>query len=337
MQNDTTSIESPLTTTEPILSTIDIHRRFPLDRRLFGTPKHFLYAVNGVSLALTPGKTIGLVGESGSGKSTVGKMICSLEHPDAGDIRYREKSILDGDAAAKQEYHRTVQMIFQNPYTSLNPRQRVSRIFREIFHVHKLAQKQEVDDRIADILEQVGLPAETAGRYPFEFSGGQRQRLCIARALTVDPEVVVCDEPVSALDVSIQAQILQLLEALQNEKQLAYLFISHDLSVVYHICDEVLIMYMGRIVERGPVRTIFDAPAHPYTKALISAIPVPDPETKRKRIILSGEIPSARERHPGCAFYSRCASRMDVCQTETPPLIKLADGHEAECWLHKNE
>jgi len=319
----------------PILEVAGLHKRFPLDQKLIGAPKHFIYAVNGVSLRLHPGCTVGLVGESGCGKSTIGKLICGLETPDSGQIRFRGKDISRHSSAEKMAYHRRVQIIFQNPYTSLNPRRRAGRMLEEIFRVHRLCDPAEIEKKISEILEAVGLPPESRQRYPFEFSGGQRQRLCIARALAVQPEAIVCDEPVSALDVSIQAQILRLLKKLQKEYNLAYLFISHDLSVVYHVCDEVLIMYLGRIVERGPVEQIFKNPAHPYTKALLSAVPLPDPASGRKRIILSGEIPSPTRIPPGCPFYSRCSQRMEVCENSPPPARQVGPGQETHCWLYE--
>lgn len=323
-----------LPASSPVLEVAGLHKRFPLDRKLIGVPKHFIYAVNGVSLQLHAGRTVGLVGESGCGKSTIGKLICGLETPDAGQIRFRGEEVSRYSSTEKMVYHRRVQIIFQNPYTSLNPRQRIGRMLEEIFRVHRLCDPAEIEKRVCSILEAVGLPPESRQRYPFEFSGGQRQRLCIARALSVQPEVIVCDEPVSALDVSIQAQILRLLKQLQKEYNLAYLFISHDLSVVYHVCDEVLIMYLGRIVERGPVEQIFKNPAHPYTKALLSAVPIPDPHSGRKRIILSGEIPSPTRIPPGCPFYSRCSQRMEVCENAPPPTRQVGPGQEVHCWLY---
>lgn len=319
---------------EPILSVTNLHKRFPLDEKLLGKPRHFIYAVNGVSFQLYPGQTVGLVGESGCGKSTIGKLLCKLEEPDEGEIVFREKDISLFSGAEKKQYHRAVQMIFQNPYTSLNPRQRVERSLREIYRVHRFVEKNEIQRRISEVLSSVGLPEESRFRYPFEFSGGQRQRLCIARALSVQPEVIVCDEPVSALDVSIQAQILRLLIELQEQFNLTYLFISHDLSVVYHICDVVLIMYMGKIVERGSVEVVFRNPAHPYTRALLSAIPVPDPHSGRKHIVLSGEIPSPTRIPPGCPFFSRCSQRLPICEEHPPPRVSLPGGQEVCCWLH---
>ncbi len=319
----------------PILSVNKLHKRFPLEKKLFGESRQHIYAVNGVSFQLHRGRTTGLVGESGCGKSTVGKLICKLEAPDRGSILFNGEDIHTFSRGRNLDYHRRVQMIFQNPYTSLNPRQRIERGLSEIFRVHQICDKAEIPEKVNRVLSSVGLSEESRRRYPFEFSGGQRQRLCIARALTVQPEVIVCDEPVSALDVSIQAQILHLLRELQEKYHLTYLFISHDLSVVYHICDDVLIMYMGIIVERGPVEIIFHQPAHPYTEALLSAIPIPDPQTRRKRIILSGEIPSPTELPQGCPFFSRCSRRKSICEQQMPPKRSLENGHEVSCWLYE--
>ncbi len=321
-------------TPSPILQADRIEKRFPLEHKLIGRSRSFIYAVNGVSFRLQRGKTLGLVGESGCGKSTVGRLICALDQPDRGEIRFKGASLADMDRAAAKAYHRQVQMIFQNPYTALNPRLRVGQMLEEILKVHQLSAPNHLAERVEQCLVDVGLPAENRHRYPFEFSGGQRQRLCIARALAVQPEVIVCDEPVSALDVSIQAQILKLLQTLQEQYQLAYLFISHDLSVIYHVCDEVCIMYLGKIVEQGPVDQVFRSAAHPYTRALLSAIPTPDPKARRKRIILSGEIPSPSQPPRGCPFFSRCPERLERCRQEPPPRHHLRHDHFSDCWLH---
>lgn len=319
----------------PLVQLRAVYKAFPLQQRLLGRSRHWVYAVNGVDLQLTPGRTVGLVGESGSGKSTVGKLICRLELPDSGQVLYDGQDVTRFRGAALRAYHRQVQMVFQNPYAALNPRKRVDSMLREVLKVHRLAGRSQMEERLVQLLEQVGLPAESRHRFPFEFSGGQRQRLCIARALAVEPRVLVCDEPVSALDVSIQAQILHLLKTIQQKNQLAMLFISHDLSVVYHMCNEVLIMYLGKIVERGAAERIFSQPLHPYTRALLSAIPVAEPGRKRERIVLHGEIPSATRRPPGCPFYSRCPQRLPHCQTEFPPAHSPQTGHTVWCWLYR--
>jgi oligopeptide/dipeptide ABC transporter ATP-binding protein len=227
-----------------------------------------------------------------------------------------------------------VQIIFQNPYLSLNPRQRIYQSLKEVLSVHKIVDSEHIDKEINRLLGTVGISPDSANNYPFEFSGGQRQRLCIARALAVHPQVVVCDEPVSALDVSVQSQILKLLKQLQDGFDLTYLFISHDLSVIYHICDFVYIMYLGKIVEEGLVEEIFDTPKHPYTQALLSAIPIPDPKTKRKRILLGGDVPDPVNLPSGCPFHTRCPKKMDICVEEKPPVIQFSETHKALCWLY---
>ncbi len=319
-----------------LLQVQGVHKAFPLEQRLVGRPRHWVYAVNGVDLQLEAGRTVGLVGESGSGKSTVGKLICRLELPDRGQVLYAGRDVSRLQGPALRRYHRQVQMVFQNPYGALNPRKRVDSMLREVLKVHQLAGRREREARVVQLLEQVGLPADSRHRFPFEFSGGQRQRLCIARALAVEPTLLVCDEPVSALDVSIQAQILHLLKQIQQKNHLAMLFISHDLSVVYHMCDEVLIMYLGQIVERGKVEHIFSRPMHPYTRALLSAIPTPQPTGKRERLVLRGEIPSATRKPSGCPFYSRCPERMPHCQAQFPSAHRPQAGHTVWCWLYNN-
>ena len=316
-----------------LLKVSRLAKKFPVSEALFRARRQYVHAVNGVSFTLAPGKTVGLVGESGCGKSTIARLICLLDQPSAGDLFFEGRNLSDFSAREKQAYHRSVQLVFQNPYASLNPRMRVGQALREILKVHRICPRQEMDSRIRKLLETVGLSAESRWRFPFEFSGGQRQRLCLARALAVEPSVIICDEPVSALDVSVQAQILKLLKAIQQQRNLAYLFISHDLSVVYHICDEVLVMYAGRIVERGPVESVFSQPGHPYTQALLSAIPTIEAGSGRKRIILSGELPNLNQLPPGCPFYSRCFRREPVCQSEKPPRISRGS-QQIECWLY---
>ncbi len=319
--------------TDGLLNVSRLEKKFPVSETLFRSRRRYVHAVNGVSLTLEPGKTVGLVGESGCGKSTVARLICLLDQPTSGEICFEGRELAEFSARERQAYHRSVQLVFQNPYASLNPRMRVGQALREVFKVHRICSRREMDSRVAKLLETVGLSPESQWRFPFEFSGGQRQRLCLARALAVEPAVIVCDEPVSALDVSVQAQILKLLKVIQQQRNLAYLFISHDLSVVYHICDEVLVMYAGRIVERGPVETIFREPRHPYTQALLSAIPTIEADAGRKRIVLTGELPDLNQLPPGCPFYSRCFRREPVCQSEKPPLISHGS-QQTECWLY---
>ncbi|GAB4371343.1 MAG: dipeptide ABC transporter ATP-binding protein [Calditrichia bacterium] len=314
-----------------------LQRKFPVKETLFGKPRAFVHAVNSVDMDLFRGKTVGLVGESGCGKTTIGRILAGLDVPDDGSILYNEKSITSLSRQEKKAYHRKVQIIFQNPYAALNPRQRIVQMFREVFRVHRGKKGKKSDEEILRLLETVGISRDALYRYPFEFSGGQRQRLCIARSLAVQPEVLICDEPVSALDVSIQSQILTLLKQLQEQFGLTYLFISHDLSVIYHICDFVYIMYLGQIMEQGGVEEIFRDYKHPYTQALMSAIPIPDPKTKRKRIILKGEVPNPIDIPTGCPFHTRCPAKIPICSEKLPPQVTFSPTHEARCWLYHHE
>lgn len=321
---------------EIIIKVKNLRRRFPVKETFLGKPREFVHAVNGVDMDLPRGKTVGLVGESGCGKTTLGRLIAALDTPDDGEILYRGQSIRQYSPREMKVCRKKVQIIFQNPYAALNPRQRLYQMFREVLSVHRIVTKNEMETEITRLMEMVGISSEYRFHYPFEFSGGQRQRLCIARALAVQPEVVVCDEPVSALDVSVQSQILKLLKNLQQQFHLTYLFISHDLSVVYHMCDEVYIMYLGQIVEQGEVEEIFNSPRHPYTEALLSAIPIPDPDTRRKRIILSGDVPDPVHLPTGCPFHTRCPRKMDICSRETPPVVAFSETHRTACWLYRS-
>ncbi len=292
---------------------------------------HLLKAVDGVSLKIKEGETLGLVGESGCGKTTVGRTILRLYEPTRGSIIYRGEDITK---VKMLPYRRKMQYIFQDPYASLNPRMTVSDIVGEPIDIHKLASgKKERAEKITNLLDLVGLSCEHANRYPHEFSGGQRQRIGIARALAVEPEFIVCDEPVSALDVSIQAQILNMLEKLQNELKLTYLFIAHDLAVVKHISNQIGVMYLGRIVELYDALGLYQNPQHPYTRALLSAIPTHDPEvsSKRKRIILEGDVPNPMNPPPGCSFSTRCAYKKDICSKVEPQLVEIEPGHLVSC------
>ena len=291
-----------------------------------------VYAVNGVSFEVEPGETLALVGESGCGKSTVGRTVLRLMEPTSGSVLFEGADLGGLDRKELRTLRRRMQIVFQDPYSSLNPRLTVGASVAEGLEIHRLLPKPEIPSRVAGLLEEVGLDPAMAERYPHEFSGGQRQRIGIARALAVEPSFLVCDEPVSALDVSVQAQILNLFNDLQRRRGLAYLFIAHDLAVVRQIAHRVAVMYLGVIVEEGPSETVISRPRHPYTRALISAVPVPDPERQRMRIVLPGDPPNPTVRPPGCPFYSRCfhPSRNERCTAETPPLREV-DGRLAAC------
>ena len=291
----------------------------------------FLKAVDGVDITVKQGETFGLVGESGCGKTTLGRCILRLEDPTEGRIFFEDQDILAYDRDQLQAARRNMQVIFQDPYSSLNPRKKVRRIIGEGFAVHKSISKKETRERVNELANLVGIRPEQIDRYPHEFSGGQRQRICVARALALKPKLIVADEPVSALDVSIQAQILNLLVELQNQFSLTYLFISHDLSVVRHICDRVAVMYTGRIVELADTVDLFRHPLHPYTQALLSAVPTTKPIRQNKRIRLQGEVPSQITPPSGCTFHPRCAKSKDVCTLNQPGLIETRQGHWVAC------
>jgi peptide/nickel transport system ATP-binding protein len=291
-------------------------------------------AVDGVSLEIKRGETLGLVGESGCGKSTVGRTILRLYEPTEGTILFAGQDITRLGESELRPLRRRMQMIFQDPYSSLNPRHSVGRIIGEPMTTHGIASRREANARVRELLQIVGLPADAGSRYPHEFSGGQRQRVGLARALSVNPDLIVADEPVSALDVSIQAQIINLLENLQSEFELTYLFIAHDLAVVRHISDRIAVMYLGTIVELSPAEELYDNPLHPYTISLLTAVPIPDPviERQRERILLAGDLPSPANPPPACRFHTRCPYVQPTrCKTDVPALRKLADGHIASC------
>ena len=303
-----------------------------------GKNRKFVKAVDDVSFFVNKGETLGLVGESGCGKTTTGRSILRLYEPTGGKITFDGKVILDVENKVKVDmlpYRQKMQMVFQDPYASLDPRMTVGDIVGEAIDIHKLAaNKKERHDMIISMLEKVGLNSEHANRYPHEFSGGQRQRVGIARALAVNPQFIVCDEPISALDVSIQAQVVNMFEELQEQMGLTYLFIAHDLSVVKHISDRIGVMYLGNLVEYGATEDIFKNPLHPYTKALFSAIPVPDPTAKMNRIVLEGSIPSPANPPAGCKFHTRCAQCMEQCKTEVPEQREIEPGHFVVCHLY---
>lgn len=304
--------------------------------------KHFnvgqgqtLKAVDGISLQIKKGETVGLVGESGCGKSTAGRTIIGLYEPTEGQVIFDGKDTRKFDKKEKKQFTRDVQMIFQDPYASLNPRMTVTDIIGEGLDIHKMCSGKERQKKIYDLLELVGLNKEHANRYPHEFSGGQRQRIGIARALAIEPRLIVCDEPISALDVSIQAQVVNLLEDLQKEFGLTYIFIAHDLSMVKHISDRIAVMYLGEIVEIAESRELYDYPEHPYTKALLSAVPIPDPdiERSRKRIMLEGDVPSPINPPLGCKFRTRCQYADTICKDKRPELREIAPGHFVSCHM----
>ncbi|MBV9791571.1 MAG: dipeptide ABC transporter ATP-binding protein [Chloroflexi bacterium] len=320
----------------PLLEVRDLKMYFPITRGIvFQRQVGAVKAVDGISMTIKRGETLGLVGESGCGKSTAGRAILQLYKPTAGEVIFEGRDLTKLSGNEMRRTRRDVQMIFQDPYASLNPRMTVGDIIGEPIKVHNLRKgAKAVRDRVQELLQLVGLNPYFINRYPHEFSGGQRQRIGIARALAVEPDFVVCDEPVSALDVSIQAQVINLLEDLQDQLGLTYLFIAHGLSVVKHISDRVAVMYLGRIVELADSVELYREPLHPYTQALLSAVPIPDPqiEKKRQRIILQGDVPSPINPPPGCRFHTRCPIAIDKCRVEDPPFIDYGGGHFAACW-----
>ena len=317
---------------KPLLDVRNLVMHFPLTQGIIIQRKvGAVQAVDGVSFSVKKGETLGLVGESGCGKSTTGRAILQLYKPTAGEVVFNGKDLTKLDSGDMRKMRRHLQMIFQDPYASLNPRMTVGNIVSEPMQIHNLVPKGERTKRVQELLQTVGLNPYFANRYPHEFSGGQRQRIGIARALAANPDFIVCDEPVSALDVSIQAQIVNLLEDLQDQFGLTYLFIAHDLSVVRHISDRVAVMYLGRMVETGPAEELFRKPAHPYTKALIAAIPEPDPTLRREFVPLAGEIPSPSKPPSGCRFHTRCPLAQARCRTEDPALAPSGAGRAVAC------
>ena len=316
---------------EPLLEVTDLKKHYPVRSGLFRRAAGAVYAVDGVSFTVAPGETLGLVGESGCGKSTVARTVLRLVEPTSGSIKLAGNDITHLDRAAMRPFRQRMQIIFQDPFSSLDPRMTAGDIVREPVTFHGIAKGRAADDVVASLFEQVGLRPGQMRLYPHQFSGGQRQRISIARALALDPQIIIGDEPVSALDVSIQAQVINLLMDLQKQKGLSYLFIAHDLAVVEHISHRVAVMYLGRIVEMADKVSLYRDPKHPYTEALLSAVPVPNPRIKRRRQILDGDVPSPMNPPPGCPFHTRCPHAEARCRVEVPALREVAPGHVAAC------
>jgi oligopeptide transport system ATP-binding protein len=319
----------------PLLRVQNLVKHFPIQGGLLGRTVDHVHAVDGVSFDLAAGETLGVVGESGCGKSTTGRCILRLIEPSSGEVWFNGQNVTTANKTELRALARDMQIIFQDPYASLNPRMTVGAIVGEALTIHKLAKTaREHEERVVQLLETVGLNADHMRRYPHEFSGGQRQRIGIARALAVSPKLIVCDEAVSALDVSIQAQVINLLEDLREQFKLTYIFIAHDLSVVEHISHRVAVMYLGRIVEIAPAKALYTEPRHPYTEALLAAVPIPDPSIKRTRVHLQGDVPSPIHPPPGCHFHTRCPiAQKGLCDKEKPVLKTVGEGHAVACHL----
>ena len=317
----------------PILEVRDLVKHFPIRAGLFRRVVNEVHAVCGLSFDIGEGETLGVVGESGCGKSTTGRLLLRLLDASSGSVKFRGREVLTTGASEMRELREDIQIVFQDPYASLNPRMTVNAIISEPLRVHGKWRKKEGRDKVKDLMQLVGLKPEHVNRFPHEFSGGQRQRIGVARAIALDPDLLVLDEPVSALDVSIQAGVINLLEDLQDQLGLSYMFIAHDLSVVRHISDRVAVMYLGKIMEIGTRDDIYERPAHPYTQALLSAVPVPDPrrERQRERIVLTGDVPSPADPPSGCRFRTRCWKAQDICAQEEPALIDRGQGHPVAC------
>jgi oligopeptide transport system ATP-binding protein len=318
---------------EVLLEVKSLKKYFPIKKGIFSKTVAHVKAVDGVDFYVKNGETLGLVGESGCGKSTTGRVILKLLEATEGTVIFQGKDIMTLGKEELQEMRRNMQIIFQDPYASLNPRMTVGDIIGEALDIHRIAKGRKREEKILELLNEVGLRPQHIRRYPHEFSGGQRQRIGIARALALYPRFIVCDEPVSALDVSIQAQIINLMEELQEKFGLTYLFIAHDLSVVKHISDRVAVMYLGKIVELADKDELYESPLHPYTRALLSAIPIPDPELKRQRILLEGDVPSPVDPPRGCRFHTRCREAQDICREQDPEFKDVGDGHFVACHL----
>jgi len=315
----------------PLLSVRNLSKHFPIGGGFLAGQAKQLRAVDDVSFDLYPGQTLGLVGESGCGKSTLGRALLRLHEPTAGQVLFEGQDVLQMNRSELLQQRRDMQMIFQDPFASLSPRRTVAQTIREPLDVHRVGTNDERARRVEELIELVGLRPEVLNRYPHEFSGGQRQRIGIARALALNPKLIVADEPVSALDVSVQSQVLNLIKDLQQQLGVSFVFISHDLAVIQHISDVVAVMYLGKIVEQAPANQLYSSPQHPYTQALLSAVPTPDPETGNKRIVLEGDVPSPIAPPPGCAFHPRCPIAQAVCKTDIPQETRREDGHSYAC------
>ena len=316
---------------ENILEIKDLKRHYPVSGGLLSLSKATVKAVNGISLEVKKGETLGLVGESGCGKSTLARLLTGLEKPDFGSIIFKGRKLDEWTAAERST---VLQMVFQDPYSSLNPRQRIGNIISESMRIHRSGSKDEIQERVEELLVQVGLRPEHYKRYPHEFSGGQRQRIAIARAIAMNPDLIICDEPVSALDVSVQAQVLNLLKSIQKEFGLSYVFISHDLSVVSHISDRIAVMYLGQLMELTTAEKLYHNPMHPYTQILLEAVPIPDPAMQGEDVIIEGDMPSPISPPNGCPFHTRCPKSMDICSKEQPELKEAEEGHKVACHLY---
>lgn len=319
-----------------LLEVKDLKKHFPVRSGLLKRQTNFVKAVDGISFAIAEGETVGIVGESGCGKSTMGRTLLQLIEPTEGEVVFQGTNLVGLQEKQMREFRKDMQMVFQDPYSSLNPRLNVFDILSEPLTTHGIRNKEKRKEMIGEILQVVGLNESHMYRYPHEFSGGQRQRIGIARALILQPKLIVLDEPVSALDVSIQSQIINLLQDLQEEFGLTYIFISHDLSVVYQLCNKICVMYLGKVVEMGDVDSLYENPRHPYTKSLLSAVPIPDPLHKKERIILKGDVPNPASPPPGCAFAPRCPEVMDICHQQKP-VLQACNGIQVACHLYKDE
>lgn len=320
--------------TQPLLKVEGLRKFFPAKKSFFGKPLTYVRAVNDISFEVYEGETLGIVGESGCGKSTTGKLIMRLMEPTEGTIQFQGKELTTLPNNEMRQLRKNIQMVFQDPYASLNPRHTIEKILGESLFVHGMKNRQKRREKIYEFLDIVGLSPFHANRYPHQFSGGQRQRIGIARALMTNPQLIIADEPVSALDVSIQAQVLNLMKDLQSKFKLTYIFIAHDLGVVRHISDRIAVMYLGKIVEITDSEQLYHNPLHPYTKALLSAVPVPDPDFEKEEVPLQGDMPNPENPPTGCIFHTRCPFKMDRCETEVPNLTELDQGHNVACHLY---